>query len=680
MLNKIVKFFISKKNIILGIVCVQVSLLSIRQISCLDIWLHIKTGQYIFETLRVPRHQLFSFFLGDKPWIDHEWLFQALVYSIHSLLGLNGLIFFRFIILLATIFLFFSIARKTRYFSCIAAICIIVSSAVFLSRLHLRPEIVSAFFIVIFLYFLKRYKKGRKIYLLALVQLLWANTHGYFILGPLLAFLYIVAKLIETKSKLPFSWNENKLEGRAILDLIRLLIILIFINLINPYFINGLTYPMSVLGDALSTESTLFSGLITELRPLTVQAIAFNSRYFGLHLCFILFFLSLFLNIRRIEIFDLFVFFIFASLVFYAKRHVGMLSVSLCALTLFNLKGGEESSSSIIRYLKDPNSLAYRLIYVISFCILIFLSGLFVRYYFNMIDHRYIYDLNGSSKGCILGKDEAKLDYPTGATDFIINNKVEGNIYNVFNQGAYLIYSLYPECKVFIDGRTELYGFKRLKNIEENFPRPDYIKEINKKFGIQCIILPCVSSGYAVEAFKYLYRVDNWRLVFFDAKSTIFLKNTEKNNFIIKNNRTVLEKFKISPKKDLIEQAKRGKFHPTAFINTASFFCSIGMFSQATDCIEIAEYILPSDFNIHNIKGAIFTKLGKNRLALKEFEKAKELDPCNPAVFNNIGILFLRSKQPKIAKEYFEQGLRINPQNEQLKRILFEIEKNAKEK
>ena len=49
-------------------------------------------------------------------------------------------------------------------------------------------------------------------------------------------------------------------------------------------------------------------------------------------------------------------------------------------------------------------------------------------------------------------------NYPNKAADFLVENKVKGNFFNDFNSGAYLIGRCFPDIKVFMDGRTEVYG------------------------------------------------------------------------------------------------------------------------------------------------------------------------------------------------------------------------------
>ena len=52
---------------------------------------------------------------------------------------------------------------------------------------------------------------------------------------------------------------------------------------------------------------------------------------------------------------------------------------------------------------------------------------------------------------------------PLAAVDFLKKIDLRGNMFNNFYFGGYLIYSAYPNYKVFIDGRTLMYGNERFK-------------------------------------------------------------------------------------------------------------------------------------------------------------------------------------------------------------------------
>ena len=48
-------------------------------LSDLDIWLHLRAGEQILAGEGVPDRNLYSFTASEERWVDHEWLFQAIV-------------------------------------------------------------------------------------------------------------------------------------------------------------------------------------------------------------------------------------------------------------------------------------------------------------------------------------------------------------------------------------------------------------------------------------------------------------------------------------------------------------------------------------------------------------------------------------------------------------------------
>jgi hypothetical protein len=72
-----------------------------REVVDLDIWLHLKTGQVIAASHKVPLTDIFSFVLQGKEWINHEWLFQLLAYFFYQQGGPDALIFMQNMVVLA---------------------------------------------------------------------------------------------------------------------------------------------------------------------------------------------------------------------------------------------------------------------------------------------------------------------------------------------------------------------------------------------------------------------------------------------------------------------------------------------------------------------------------------------------------------------------------------------------
>ena len=53
-----------------------------------DTYWHLRAGQEIRQTLRVPLDEHYSFTAAGRPWPNHEWLWQALSYGLYRAGGM----------------------------------------------------------------------------------------------------------------------------------------------------------------------------------------------------------------------------------------------------------------------------------------------------------------------------------------------------------------------------------------------------------------------------------------------------------------------------------------------------------------------------------------------------------------------------------------------------------------
>lgn len=660
--------------------CGLPALYGLHQISGNDIWLHLKTGAWIWSHHSVPRTQLYSFWLGPtKEWIDHGWLFQAIIYPIFRLGGLNLLIIFRILLICLILGLFFKVAKNSKRYFIFSALTITISVSAVSSRFFIRPEIFSLLFITSFIFLLKSYKGENRIYCLLPLQILWVNIHGYYIIGPMLVGLFILARIIESKIRLPFSWNEKKLDNKSLPKIIYLFFLLIIAALINPYFLKGALYPFRILGAIISSplEGHFPFRFVSELESIPIFLIIHGDSLSLLNLTIIIFFFSLLLNIRKADIFDLMVFFTFFGLTIKAGRHIGMLALSLGILALFNFNRAEYYSGSF----KKESRRLFKLIHhkALAGVVVVILAinlWFIIKVSLAMATSGYIYNLKGESKSFLFGKDE--LNYPVGSASFIKENQIQGNIFNFFDNGAYLIFSLYPDSKVFIDGRTELYGDRLLKVVDSILSKPEIFNKLSKDLSIEWVVWPCHHSSKVAIIFKYLYKAKDWKLVFFDGQSSVFAKDLPKYSGLIKNRQVRLEDFCIEPDSRLIKVAREKKFYPFSFTNTAQFFYGIDMPDKALEAIEVAERVSPEGYEIRSLKAVLLAKLGRDKEALDEFFEAARIKPTEPITFKNIGVFYLRRGRPRIAREYFKKGLKLNPGHKELQKCLREIDKYIK--
>src|SRR6266480_1840182 len=120
-----------------------------------DLGRHILLGKIIVQTHSVPLTNLLSYTYPDFPFINTHWFSEVIFYVAQSVTGFFGLLLFLTIV--ATVAFLLQLLYVKRY----KAIPIILTSLLYLQilldRTELRPEILSFFFLSIFIVVLYNY-------------------------------------------------------------------------------------------------------------------------------------------------------------------------------------------------------------------------------------------------------------------------------------------------------------------------------------------------------------------------------------------------------------------------------------------------------------------------------------------------------------------------------------------
>jgi hypothetical protein len=110
------------------------------------------------------------------------------------------------------------------------------------------------------------------------------------------------------------------------------------------------------------------------------------------------------------------------------------------------------------------------------------------------------------------------------AIDFLKANPLRGNMFNNDEIGDYVIYWLYPRHKVFIDGRSDMYGPPILKEYSKvAYIEPGW-KDVLDKYDIEYIFF--YTDTVLV---RHLSTDAGWRQIYADNVASIFLRNTSEN-------------------------------------------------------------------------------------------------------------------------------------------------------
>ena len=163
-----------------------------------DLGRHLTLGRYILETQSIPTTDVLSFTKSGQPRPPYEWLAQVYLTAAYLLMNLDGVVMLTALTIAVAFLIVYHDARE-RSNAPVLALLITLWAAV-ASSLHwlARPHIFSFVFFAIWMMWLEQLFAGKphSLWKFPALMLIWANTHGGFVLGFLAWGAYLAGWLI----------------------------------------------------------------------------------------------------------------------------------------------------------------------------------------------------------------------------------------------------------------------------------------------------------------------------------------------------------------------------------------------------------------------------------------------------------------------------------------------------
>jgi hypothetical protein len=459
-----------------------------------DIGRHITIGEIIIDTWSIPDTNLFSYTAPDYPFMNHHWLGEVFLYVGSAILGLKWLIVLKAVLLTITFGLaVFAFYRKNSVV--ISAIVSISSMFILIERTDVRPEIFSFLYLAWFLFVLFRKPNSKLVWTLPFVQILWVNTHIYFILGPAIYMLFFVGRLIGNKFDFSCLNPKNIWPWAAT-------VIAIFIN---PFFWRGALYPLYILRN-------YGYSIVENKSPFFLQAFGYPQlTTYALFVGITIVVISFVVNYRNItrNIFGVGLVIMGAGLALYMVRNFPVFAIIMIPVAVKNFYEAK------INFEKKE----------LYFAVIALLFALIISAFQNQI---YPQAKMGRNFG---------LHVPYGAQNavaFVRENKLEGPIFNNFDIGSFLIWKL-PEEKVFIDGRPEAYPTDFIQEVYIPMQEDqDVWEKYSEEYGIKYIFWNYRDiTPWSVKFVKRIQKDKNWPIIYNDGTMAILVKNTPEHRELI---------------------------------------------------------------------------------------------------------------------------------------------------
>lgn len=393
---------------------------------------HLKSGELILSEKSLAGTDPFTWTQADREWIQFEWLFDAFIAALNQLGGLtlvSAVMSFLFGLSVALLTGRLLAAGTHPYLALVVSLNVLV---VIQWHALARPHVFTYLFLVISLWLLDRFRRTasmRALLPLIPMTLLWSNLHGGFVV----LFLVLVIQAAATALE---AWRQKDPAAKRRLGILMAAGVSVgLVSLINPYGWHLHLQIVHILGMECLTLWNEFKPPV--LNGSNIHLLLFEGTLLGL--------LALaFAQGKRVPWADRIMALVFLHYAFQSVRHINLfmlvtapaLAFMLQSLLQHTLPGRAKSGEALARQQLRPRLWAGAL------------ATVFI-----------VWTLGSQIRPGLYGSRMTEPYLSQDTIKYLRNHS--GDFARSFNNnslGGALIIHFYPEIRIFMDDRADLYG------------------------------------------------------------------------------------------------------------------------------------------------------------------------------------------------------------------------------
>jgi len=592
----------------------------VHEVYSLDVWWQVAIGREILATLSVPTVDRFSILGAGQPYHDSHWLFQVLLAAAHRVGGWTGV---------QTIVVgLWGLALAFCYRSCrlwvpsaAAAVLSFLAAMASVERFLPRPEVVT--FAALSFFYLRlqrgRYRSGGDLALLVVVQALWANSHGLFVLGPFLVSCYWGWALVQ------------RVRGRPseLVALSRAIAAVTAASLLTPLGLGGWRYAAVLLREAAGGGPAVMRDLGELSATFGPGARSAPAFWFFLVLLAVSA-LAVLRALRRRRVSPrLVIVGALAAAALTGRRNVVLFALVAAPFLAETLADLTPVGRKLPRW--APAGLAALMVAWAVYP----LSG---AYYLSQeIPARF-------------GLGVTPSFFPHDLPGFLDRIGFQGRVLNSNTLGGFVLFHGYPERLPLTDGRWEVYEVDRLQRALAQSRGPGW-RRLVAEHGLRSILL-AHTSPEARALLPELAVAPDWRLVYYDRAASFWLPDSTPSP---------------PPAVDPDDLARLPPLaRPEDGLILEAFLSGVG-------AREARRANLERTLALGVRRSLLLERLGALQLESRRFREAEatyrtllEIDPASTAALNELAFLAWRRGEVERARELLERALAVEPDNRKL--------------
>ncbi|NLE44957.1 MAG: hypothetical protein GX620_09575 [Chloroflexi bacterium] len=456
--------WLDTRRLIVAITFVSLFAMAVRAPADTDTWWHLQAGKMTLESGRILQTDVFSHTRYGASWVNHSWLTQVWLYGLFKTCSYAGLgIWIGVIVTVTFLFVFLQMDGDPFVKAFIILLAAMTSSVIWVARPQLVSLLLTA--VVAYILHLFKWRRTNRLWLLPPLFVLWVNLHAGYALGFMVLAAFVAGELLNHVLSLVLPSDDPVTSWRGLATVVGVSFLSALVLVINPNTTRMWTYYLDTV------RIGVLQDFIQEWRSPD-----FHHLYMQPFIWLLLSTLAAVgLSGRRIDGVDLALVCGFAYSALLAGRNIAPFAV-IVAPTLSRHANTALGRLGWSLRPRPAGDMRLRKVYAsvnwLLLTLLVALAGV-----------KIVTPLSTAAN-----EQLERKTLPVGAVEWIAENRPAGEMFNHYNWGGYLIWKLWPEHRVFVDGRTDLYGDEILREyMAIQTARPDALQLLDA-YGVSFVL------------------------------------------------------------------------------------------------------------------------------------------------------------------------------------------------
>lgn len=425
------------RRLVTAILFVALFAMAVRAPADSDTWWHLLAGRETVEGGRILRADLFSHTRYGEPWVAYTWLSEVILYLLFHAFSYAGLgLLIGAVVAVAFAFVYRQMEGDPFSRAFILVLAAATSAVTWIARPLLFSFLLTA--VLSYILYLFKWRGVNRLWLLPPMFVLWVNLHAGYALGFMVLAAFVAG---ETFNRM-WAWvvrdsqpSTPTLPWRRIALVVGVAALSALALAIHPNTTRMWTYYLDTVGIG-ALRDFIQEWRSPDFHPLYTQP------FIWMLLAILA---AMGLSGRRVDGTDLALVGMFAYASLLAGRFFGPFAL-LAAPVLSRHVAAILSRWGWAERLRSPAALRRSVARgALNLALLALVVGLAVVKVWTPLTPAF-------------NQQRERETLPVGAVEWILQHHPRGEMFNPYNWGGYLMWRLWPEYRVFVDGRTDLYG------------------------------------------------------------------------------------------------------------------------------------------------------------------------------------------------------------------------------